>query len=327
MKHSKHIPVVVMGGGTGIFPVVSTLNTLDAAVTAIVAASDSGGSTGKIRDEFGFPPVGDLRQSLAALASNESLLPIRQLLLYRFDKGEGLKGHNLGNLILTALQDLTGSTTQALDLACKIFRLEGRVVPVTESSVHLKIVYADGTSEIGEHILDAHQPKAKKIDHVVLTPACSLNPIARDSLQAAHHILIGPGDLYASLLAVLVTPGLKQVLEESKTPITYISNLMTRSAQTNNMTAKDHLAQIELHIGRPVDHVIINSATIDPSIVAAYAAEDEHPVVDDFDQDARVIRADLLNDAPVERNQADAVRRSLLRHNQNKLQQVLESLV
>ena len=144
MKKTK---VVVIGGGTGIYPVTTALSRLDVSIATIIAVSDSGGSTGRIRDEFGFIPVGDLRQSLAAAAHGDGQEWIRKLLLYRFDKGEGLKGHNLGNLILTALQDMTGSTTEALAKAEDIFKLKAKVIPATENNVDLEIEYEDGEKE------------------------------------------------------------------------------------------------------------------------------------------------------------------------------------
>lgn len=319
--------VVVMGGGTGIYPVVSALKELTVNIATIVAASDSGGSTGRIRDEFGFPPVGDLRQSLAALAQDEGQEWIRKILLYRFTKGEGLAGHNLGNLILTALQDMTGSTTEALQIAEKVFRLEGEVIPVTEENVQLKIMYEDGTEVIGEHSLDSNARINKKITAVSLVPDCQLNPIAADALKNADLIIIGPGDYYASLMAVLVADGVSAVVQQQSSKIMYIVNLMTRSTQTTNMTAKDHVQGIEQVLGKNVDHVIINSAPIPREILTAYAAENEYPVIDDLGDDSRVIRYELLEEQLFQKQAADTAHRSLLRHNQEKLKTVLESLL
>lgn len=316
-----------MGGGTGIYPVVSALKQLLLDITTIIAASDSGGSTGRIRDEFGFPPVGDLRQSLAALADDEAAREIRTLLLYRFEKGSGLKGHNLGNLILTALQDITGSTTKALEEAARIFRINGRVIPVTEEAVQLKIMYTDGTEAVGEHILDETTDKPKPIDHVTLTPDCQINPAARAAIQQADYCIIGPGDLYASLLAVLVTPGLKEVLQQSNTPIIYISNLMTRASQTANMTARDHVVAIEHAIGKAVSTILIHQGDIPKEILKTYADVGEYPVLDDLETDSRVIRTNLLQNMSHSQSSSDTVRRSLLRHSTARLKTVLSQIV
>lgn len=319
--------VVVMGGGTGIYPVVSALKELSTDIATIITASDSGGSTGRIRDEFGFPPVGDLRQSLAALAQSEGEEWIRKILLYRFDKGEGLKGHNLGNLILTALQDMTGSTTKALQIAEKVFRIEGQVIPVTEENVHLKITYQDGTEVIGEHTLDMESAHEGKIAKVSLEPSCQLNPAAAEVIANSDLIIIGPGDYYASLMAVLVADGLKEAVQQSSAKVVYAMNLMTRLTQTSDMTAVDHVKGIEEVIGKKIDFIIMNSEEIPPVILEKYAAENEHPVVDDLGNDPRVHRVPLLDDIPFQQQANDTAHRSVLRHNQAKLKQVLQSIV
>ncbi|NCN82918.1 MAG: YvcK family protein [Candidatus Pacebacteria bacterium] len=319
--------VVVIGGGTGIYPVVTALKKLPVKITTIIAVSDSGGSTGRIRDEFGFPPVGDLRQSLAALANTDSQKALQQLLLYRFEKGSGLKGHNLGNLILTALQDTYASTTKALEVAQQIFRIQGTVIPSTESAVNLAITYTDGTTVVGEHILDAVTAQPKKILSVALTPNCQLNPAAAAAIQQADLVIIGPGDLYASLLAVLVTPGLSQALKKSKAPIAYFLNLMTRHSQTHDMTAKDHVAEIERTLGFPLTHILVNSDPIETKLLAAYAAQSEFPVVNNLLQDARIIESPLLQKTIHQQSEVDAVHRALLRHSSKKILPVLKSLI
>src|SRR3989339_306188 len=202
--------VVVIGGGTGTSTVVSGLKHKPVEITALVSVADSGGSTGRLRDEFGFQPVGDLRQTLAALAKENGQKWIRKLLLYRFDKGEGLKGHNLGNLILTALQDMTGSTTKALQVAEQIFRLSGQVVPATEDNVNLKIIYEDGSELVGEDYLNAESDQGKKVKEVALTPTAQISPAAKTAIEQADLIIIGPGDYHASLLATLLPIGTKE---------------------------------------------------------------------------------------------------------------------
>jgi uncharacterized cofD-like protein len=276
--------IVVLGGGTGTFPVVSGLKRCtDFEISSIIAVSDSGGSTGKIRDEFGFQPVGDLRQALAALAESEGEEWIRKILLYRFDKGTGLQGHNLGNLILTALQDMTGDTTESLEIAEKVFRLEGRVIPVTKDNVNLQIEYADGSVEVGEHTLDEKQEKLRKIAQIQLIPHATINPSAEEALKEADMIIIGPGDYYASLMATLVPDKVKETLQHSRAKVVYILNLMTRFTQTPDMTALDHVKGIEEAIGRQVDVIVVNSTEIPQAILDLYAAEKEFPVVDDLD--------------------------------------------
>jgi len=320
--------IVIMGGGTGTFSVVSAIKSLPVKISTIIAVSDSGGSTGRIRDEFGFQPVGDLRQSLAALADSEDQTWIQKILLYRFEKGSGLKGHNLGNLILTALQDLTGNTTEALEIAARAFDLKGQVIPVTEKNVNLIISYEDGTTAIGEHVLDEDTSHPKKIIKVELSPECEISPNASSAIEEADYIIIGPGDLYASLMAVLVVPGIAGAINKSKAKIVYISNLMTRVTQTHGLTARGHLEKIEKAINHQVDTILINSEPISDEILELYAAQREHPVVNDFPKNySKVMEADLLSRNLVKKNYQDNTHRSLLRHDPKKLKLALRKLI
>jgi uncharacterized cofD-like protein len=316
-----------MGGGTGTFPVISAWQHLDADITTVIAVSDSGGSTGRIRDEFGFQPVGDLRQALAALAEKGNEEWIKKILLYRFSKGEGLKGHNLGNLLLTALQDMTGDTTQALEIAEKIFRIEGTVVPVTRENVGLEITYTDGSKVIGEHLLDDKPEKPKKIDHVSLVPAAPLNPLATEAISKADVIVIGPGDYYASIMASLMSEGTKPAFAQTQATIIYVVNLMTRWTQTQDMSALDHVKGIEAAIGRSVDMVLVNNQPIDSRTLKIYAHEGEFPVKDDLENYPGVIRQPIISDLVTEKVAYDTAHRSLLRHDSQKLMTVFKELM
>lgn len=320
--------VVVMGGGTGVYPVVTALKHLDVELSCIIAVSDSGGSTGRIRDEFGFQPVGDLRQSLAALAEDDGQEWIRKILLYRFTKGNGLKGHNLGNIILTALQDMTGDTSEALHIAQKVFRIEGKVIPVTTENVDLQITYSDGTVLVGEHILDDDGLTADRtIADVALTPPTNINPEAAQAIISADAIIIGPGDFYASLVATLLADKTKAAFTKTKGKIIYILNLMTRFTQTRDMTAADHVAGIEKVIGRKIDIILVNSEPIEPAILAQYAESKEHPLIQDITADPRVVSASLITNKTFEKNYKDNTHRSLLRHDSEKLRKTLNQLL
>lgn len=324
--NSEQAKVVVIGGGTGVAPVTSGLRQLGVDISTIISVSDSGGSTGRIRDEFGFQPVGDLRQSLAALAESDGEEWIRKLLLYRFEKGDGLKGHNLGNLILTALQDMTGSTSEALRRAEQIFRLEGQVIPATEQVVDLKIEYKDGTSAVGEHILDNNK-HTKEIETVSLTPPADVNPYAKKAIAKADYIIIGPGDFYASLMAAIAPEGIKGAFKQTKAKVIYIMNLMTRLTQTKDMTAKDHLEEIEEKIGRKVDFIILNSEPIPEGILAHYAKSGENPVINDLNKDPRLVKAKIISNQIFSKGYEDNTHRELLRHDAKKLQKVIGEII
>lgn len=319
--------IVVIGGGTGTSTVVSGLKSKHVQLTALVSVADSGGSTGRLRDEFGFQPVGDLRQSLAALAKTGSQEWIRKLLLYRFAKGEGLKGHNLGNLILTALQDMAGSTTSALEIAEQVFQLHGEILPITTRNVQLEVKYDDGTVILGEGNLNIHGTIAKKIASATLSPRARLYTKAANALKHADLIIISPGDLYASLLAALGVDGIKSVMKTVRAKIVYVVNLMSRFNQTHGMTAQQHLSCIEEAIGRRCDYVVINSRPIPKDILKKYKKEQEYPVVNDLKHDKRVITKDIIAQDVIEHHTEDILDRSLLRHDPIKLAKVLLELI
>lgn len=319
--------VVIIGGGTGIYPVTTALKHLEVDITTIVAVSDSGGSTGRIRDEFGFQPVGDLRQSVAALAEDKNQEWIRKLLLYRFKKGQGLKGHNLGNLILTALQDMTGDTDEALLRTMQIFRLDGQVIPSTKDNINLQVTYQDGSTSVGENLLNPEHSNGKQVIGIALTPSAKLNPFAQKAIEQADVIIIGPGDHYASILATLLPNGTKQAFAKSKAKIVFIVNLMTRHHQTDHMSASDHVSDIEEAIGQPVTQILLNNTTIPSEVVARYQQQHEHPVDDDLKSDSRSIRADIIADMPKKAAPGDSLHRSYLRHSSQKLIPVLRKIL
>jgi len=323
---NAHKKIVVIGGGTGSFVLLSGLKQYPVDLTAITPVTDDGGSTGRLRDEFGFLPVGDMRQCLAALASENGFL--RQLLVYRFNKGLGLKGHNLGNLILTALEDMVGSEPEAIIQAAKIFRLKGKIMPVSKKLVKLAAKYSTGRTIISEHKIETHRLKSKeRIIKLYTIPQASINPDVRQAIQTADLIIFAPGDLYNSLIANLVIKGVKTAIKQSKAKLVYIVNLMTLNSQTHNFTAKDHLREIEKYSGKKVDKIIINQQPIPQSIIKAYQQQQEYPVKDDLQNNNKVIRKNLLAQSTYQKPKSDTLKRSLLRHDSKKLANVLIKLI
>jgi uncharacterized cofD-like protein len=250
-----------------------------------------------------------------------------KLLEYRFQTGAGLKGHTLGNLLLTALQDLTKSTTQAAKVAGELFSINGTVLPVTEANTQLQITYTDGSSIVGQHHLNEKTSTAKKIDQISYTTAAPLNPAARAAIEQADILIIGPGDYYDSILATLIVDGIPAACAATQAKIVYMVNLMTSQTRTKNMTARDHVQGIEKALGKKVTHIVINNEAIPSETVAKYALADSSPVRDDLGEDSRVIRAALISDEQFVQNPADSVERSLLRHSHTKLQTILETLL
>lgn len=326
MKTKKRI--VVIGGGTGTFVTLSGLKAYqELDLTAVLTVADSGGSTGRLRDEFGFLPVGDLRQGLAALAHNKDQTYIRDLLLYRFAKGSGLEGHNLGNLIITALQDMTGSTARAVEIAAAIFRLDGHIYPITTKDVQLVVEYEDGTVVIGEHILDDHALGGKRIVSVKTSPKADIYDKAREAFEQADYVIVGPGDLYASIMPNLIVDGAHEALKSAKGTFVFVVNLMTRYTQTHNMSVRDMVEVVELKLGRPFDHIILNNEAIPNDVREYYKKAKELPVLDDMKDDVRIVRKHLLTTRVVTRKSGDAVPRSYLRHDPRKLAKILVSLM
>lgn len=322
------IPIVVVGGGTGTHTILRGLrrwhDRLD--ITAVVNMSDSGGSTGRLRDEFGMLPVGDARMALAALAEDggrEELL-LRELFLYRFQNGDGLRGHNLGNILLAALADLLGSEAAAIAAASRILRVAGTVLPVTADNTQLTAVYDDGFRTEREHALD--EPPAHRAGHRVvelaLAPRASVTPEAAAALRAAALIILGPGDLYSSLLANCVVDGVPAAIQASAGQLVFVSNLMERFGQTEGMSVAAAVAEIETYAGRRPDIVLINDAPLLPSTVAWYEAQEgTKPVVDDADTltGIQIVRTDLISSELFVQSAHDRVKRSLIRHEPDKL--------
>ena len=323
--------IVVVGGGTGTYTVLRGLkryhDQLDLA--AVVTMADAGGSTGRLRDEFGYLPVGDVRMALAALAADvdESHNLLRELFLYRFDRGEGLTGHNFGNLFLTALTDMLGSEASAIEAAGRILRVKGTVVPVTTDDVQLVATYADGAQVVGEGIIDAPlaERSSHRIAHIELTPQATISPEAAEVLRTADVVIFGPGDLYTSILPNCVVDGFVAALQESGAVLCYVSNLMTKAGQTVGMSACDHVTAVYSCVGRYPDVVFVNGQALPEKVVEHYQDQGEYPVADDLDNcpEIEVVRACFLTDLVVSPRVGDVVRRSLLRHDADKLAQVL----
>lgn len=326
--------VVVIGGGTGTHTVLRGLKHYQKRlnISAVVTMADSGGSTGRLRDEFGYLPVGDVRMALVALASDidEHEELVRQLFLYRFNKGEGLNGHNFGNLLLVALTDILGSEAAAIKTAGRMLQVEGSVVPVTTEKVNLVATYDDGVTLTGEHAIDDPSPDriAHRIIELAVTPHASISEAAESALLNADLIILGPGDLYTSVLANCVVEGVAEAIKNSSAYVVYVSNLMTKSGQTTGLGVAEHMNEISHYIDRTPDAVLVNTSVLPEDLLQKYAADQEYPVVFNCESaDYRVIPADLLASEAVQIAQGDVLKRSLIRHDSRKLARKLIELL
>ncbi|MBI2036267.1 YvcK family protein [Candidatus Microgenomates bacterium] len=321
MESGQKSKIVVIGGGTGTFVALSGLKKYPVELTAIVTMMDSGGSSGKLRDELGVLPPGDIRQCLVALAKSSKLL--RDMFNYRFEEG-GLKGHNFGNIFLSTLAKTTGSMKKAISEVGKILRISGKVVPVTFSKSDLCVELTDGKVIIGETHIDELEKRERRarIKTAFLKPAVSANPDAISAILDANAVIIGPGDLYTSIIPNLLVRGVKRALQKSKARKIFVLNLMTKYGQTTNYKASDHIADLEKYVGRGVlDAVLINTKKPRREALDWYSDFEEYPLVDDLgDGRAMVmVRANLIKDVLLEKEKADTLKRSIIRHDPEKL--------
>ncbi|MDP2735393.1 MAG: YvcK family protein, partial [bacterium] len=238
--------VVVLGGGTGTYTVLSGLKKYPLEITAVVTMADSGGSAQKERDEFGLLPVSDVRKALLALADEDGQQRIlRELFNYRFSEGVGVEGTTFGNLFLVALSNILGSQEEAISEVAKFLRIKGRVLPVTLEETNLVAEYDEGVVAVGEHAID--EPKHDRrlaVRKVYLLPKVKANPTALKAIKSADFIIIGPGDIYTSLLPALLVDGVGRALQKSKSVKIFIQNLMNKFGQTNGFTASHYLKEL-----------------------------------------------------------------------------------
>ncbi|MBN2015654.1 YvcK family protein [Candidatus Dojkabacteria bacterium] len=323
--------VVAIGGGTGTIPVLSGLkNHKDLDLSVIVSMMDEGGSNRVVRDEFGLLPLSDLRKSIIALSEKGNGL-FRELFTYRFDKGKGFKGHTLGNIIMMALSDITGSELGAVKASCKLFDVSGEVIPVTLENVRLVAEFEDGDVICGEHLID--EPEVERNERIVnfyLKPKAKANPEARKAIKEADFIIAGPGDSYTSTLANIIVDGIPDAFKENEGEFIFISNLMTKNGQTRGMGVRDLVNEISKYTKRKPDTVLVNNAPIAKEIIQKYfKLEGEKPILDDTTdkEDYIVVRDDLISNSEVAKDKGDYLKRSLSRHDPQKLGRVLYEII
>ena len=317
MRSDKKI--VVIGGGTGVFTVLSGLKHYFNNLTAVVTMADDGGSTGILREEFGILPPGDVRRAIVALSSSDNKT-LSELFNYRFKEGSGLSGHSLGNLIITALERITGSFETAINEVGKILQVKGRILPVTLKTTYLMAELEDGSLVKGETNIDIPRHDGfLKIKKVWLKPPVSINPDARKAILEADAVIIGPGDLYTSLVPNLLVGGMKDALRKTRGKVIYFVNTMTKFGETHGFQASDFLSVVESHLGRgTVDFVVINKTKPTPNRLRPYAEEKSEFVNADLDN---------LSKKPVPVVTSLIRRSGLLRHDPEKVARLVKMLV
>ncbi|MBI4009244.1 YvcK family protein [Candidatus Roizmanbacteria bacterium] len=319
--------VTVIGGGTGTFVVLSGLKKYPIDLGAIVTMMDSGGSTGRLRDQLGVLPPGDLRQCLVALS--EAPILWRKLFLYRFESGD-FAGHNFGNLFLSALEKVSSNYDEVMNTAAYVLKTKGKVIPVTFDKTHLCVEYEGGKTVVGEHNIEENIHESTPIKKAYLSPPAKPNNGAINRLKESDTVIIGPGDLYTSIIPVLLVNKVKETLQNTKAKIIFIMNLMTKSGQTNNYKASNHVCDLSKYLGKEPQVVILNSGKILPEILQWYKDNNEKVVENDLVNDGykgQIIVGDLIDSHRIEKAFADKLTRSILRHDSTKLASVLKNLI
>ncbi len=316
--------VVVIGGGTGNFVVLRGLKKYNLDLSAIVSMADDGGSTGVLRDELGVLPPGDIRQCLVALSDSSRLM--RGLMNYRFDNG-CLEGHNFGNILLSALEKVTGSFDKAVEETGRILSIKGRVIPVTTNKVRLKMVLNDRTLLDGEKEIYLSNKLAQGYRSIYLEPFPKAHSRAIDEIMNADMVILGPGGLYTSLVPNLLVDGISKALRETQATKVFIINLMNKHGQTTNFKVSDFLKEMVKFIGEDVfDHILVNSGSPPQNLIQIYA--DEGSLVEnDLVADSRVITTNLISDKLKEIQKSDFLKRNLIRHDSKKIAEELMKIV
>lgn len=287
--------ITVVGGGHGLSVLLRGIKQATSNVTAVVTVADDGGSSGRLRQDLGMIPPGDLRNCLVALADTEPLM--EKLFQHRFEGSSELSGHSFGNLFIAAMTQVTGDVETALKESSKVLAVKGQVLPASKEFVRLDAIMEDGTVVCGEsQIPEAH----KRIHRVKLYPEhAEAVQSSLDAIRNAEAIVLGPGSLYTSVIPNLLVEGIGDAICRSKAVKIYICNVMTQPGETDGYTASMHVKAIMDHAGRnAVDYVIVNSTPVPEDLKRKYAETGAYPVVVDDDAlnqlGVGIIKADLI---------------------------------
>jgi uncharacterized cofD-like protein len=303
----EKLKIVAMGGGTGLSTLLRGLKKYTHNLTALVSVADDGGSSGKLRTEFGSLPPGDIRNCLVALSEEESLMS--KLFQYRFETNGSLDGHSFGNLFLTAMSEISGGFDKAVANCAEILAIGGKVYPVTLSDVVLEAELSSGKQVIGETNISNVD---EKINEVILFPPNP--PATREVVSAivgADVLIFGPGSLYTSVVVNFLVDGIVEAIKKSRAYKIYIANIMTQPGETSNYTLADHINAIEKHSYKNIlDCVLVNRSKIPKEIEERYEKEGAQRVVIDKVH-TEVIKASLYSDTFYARHDSHKLARKI----------------
>jgi uncharacterized cofD-like protein len=304
-----------MGGGNGNFNVLQGLKNHDAALTAIVAMSDSGGSSGRLRDELRQLPYGDVRQCLLALADekNESGI-LKDIFEHRFSEEGDLSGHSMGNLMLAALNEFTGGPERAIEMASLLLKIKGKVLPVTLTRTDLNALLSDGTILERESTIDTYGgTPGVTVDYVYLEPIAYSYPPSIEAIQEADMIVFSPGDLYTSLIPNLLVKGIPEAIIDSKAKVVFVISLMTKPGETTGFKSSTYVEEVNKYIGKTgkIDILLTNSDSLPDKSIKRYAREGSEPVDLDMEKTGGLVNKIVKRPLLAEGTQ--------IRHDPNKL--------
>ena len=295
MGRYEDLRVVAFGGGTGLPVLLRGLRDRVADLTAVVTVADDGGSSGRLRQELGVAPPGDVRNCLVALASRKELAEVFN---YRFEEGGGdLSEHSVGNIIIAALSDMAGGFCEGVEQAGRFLRIKGRVYPAATESLTLVVSHQDGTITRGESVV---REVGKAVSKVEIEPADAKAPAGVISaIERADVVVLSPGSLFTSLIPALLGGGVREALESFPGPILYAANAMTQPGETVGFALSDHLLALERHVGAVVTDVLVHSGELSEELSARYRAEGATPVEVDREEverlEVRVREAEVLS--------------------------------
>lgn len=333
MQPMKRKNVVTIGGGTGNSVVLTSLKPYPVKLSAVVSMADDGGSNAMLRDELGVLPPSDISRCLVALSASEKWM--RELMNFKFPSGR-LRGHRVGNLFLSALEIMSGSFDRAVEGASEILRIEGNVIPVTLEKIKLIAYLKNGKIIRGENGMDEkiYAANAANLKKISFQSGAKANPKAIQAIRQADFIVVGPGDIYTSLVPNFLVSGIPDAIKKSRAKKIYICNLMSKAGRAPKLGVIDFVNTVESYLGAKFDYVVYNNHRPPFSLLKKYAQGRESLVewraVPRFDEEGRrYIGSDLVNKTAAKLHKGDLLpsERSLIRHNPSKLGKLLASII
>jgi uncharacterized cofD-like protein len=317
MIDERNPNVVVIGGGTGMPVLLRGLKSYPLTLSAIVTVADDGGSSGRLRNEMAIPAPGDIRKVIAAMSDAEPM--ILDMFQHRFENGNSLSGHSLGNLLLAAMASITGDFYHGIKEISRVLNVKGRIYPIANQNMYLHAEMSDGTVVSGESQIPLVNKKIKRVflspDHIEPLPE------AIEAIERADLVVIAPGSLYTSILPNLIIPEIGTALQNSRGKVVYVCNVMTQYGETQGFTAADHVKAIQDHVGlHCINSIVVHNAPIEQYVRKRYEEENATPVVYDtarlLNMGLEIIEGDIIDHS-----------KKTLRHDTGKVAKLLYSLI